>query len=127
MNAAVSRDPSRCEHGACGACTALLDGAAVRSCLIFAVQAEDMEVTRVEGVASMDGELSPVPSRSAAGLSWTAMQLLHNGFRHADHRADERQSASQRYGDTAGLVRQLLSLHGLPGHHQRRARAAGRT
>ncbi len=49
-----------CEHGACGACTVLLDGAAVRSCLIFAVQAEGAEVTTVEGVASTDGELSPV-------------------------------------------------------------------
>src|SRR5262249_56728482 len=51
-----------CEHGACGACTVLLDGQAVRSCLIFAVQADGMEVTTVEGIASPDGELSPVQS-----------------------------------------------------------------
>ncbi|MGE2725734.1 (2Fe-2S)-binding protein [Mycolicibacterium pulveris] len=49
-----------CEHGACGACTVLLDGDAVRSCLVFAVQAEDTEVTTVEGIAGPDGELSPV-------------------------------------------------------------------
>ena len=49
-----------CEHGACGACTALLDGEAVRSCLMFAVQADGMEVTTVEGIASPDGTLSPV-------------------------------------------------------------------
>ncbi|MDA4106430.1 (2Fe-2S)-binding protein [Mycolicibacterium holsaticum] len=49
-----------CEHGACGACTVLVDGDAVRSCLIFAVQAEDTEVTTVEGIAGPDGELSPV-------------------------------------------------------------------
>jgi carbon-monoxide dehydrogenase small subunit len=49
-----------CEHGACGACTVLLDGQAVRSCLIFAVQADGTEVTTVEGIASPDGELSPV-------------------------------------------------------------------
>jgi carbon-monoxide dehydrogenase small subunit len=49
-----------CEHGSCGACTVLLDGAAVRSCLVFAVQAEGTEVSTVEGVASADGELSPV-------------------------------------------------------------------
>ncbi|GBE63564.1 (2Fe-2S)-binding protein [Mycobacterium sp. MFM001] len=49
-----------CEHGACGACTVLLDGQAVRSCLIFAVQVDGMEVTTVEGVASPGGELSPV-------------------------------------------------------------------
>jgi len=45
-----------CEHGACGACTVLLDGQAVRSCLIFAVQAEAYEVTTVEGLrAEGDG------------------------------------------------------------------------
>jgi aerobic carbon-monoxide dehydrogenase small subunit len=49
-----------CEHGACGACTVLLNGQAVRSCLIFAVQVDGDEVSTVEGIASADGELSPV-------------------------------------------------------------------
>jgi aerobic carbon-monoxide dehydrogenase small subunit len=49
-----------CEHGVCGACTVLLDGAAVRSCLVFAVQADGAEVTTVEGLASPDGQLSAV-------------------------------------------------------------------
>jgi carbon-monoxide dehydrogenase small subunit len=49
-----------CEHGACGACTVLVDGAAVRSCLVFAVQAEGCEVTTVEGIAPAGGGLSPV-------------------------------------------------------------------
>jgi aerobic carbon-monoxide dehydrogenase small subunit len=49
-----------CEHGVCGACTVLLDGAAVRSCLVFAMQADGAEITTVEGLASPDGELSPV-------------------------------------------------------------------
>lgn len=49
-----------CEHGVCGACTVLLDGGAVRACLVFAVQADGAEVTTVEGIASSDGELSPV-------------------------------------------------------------------
>jgi aerobic carbon-monoxide dehydrogenase small subunit len=40
-----------CEHGSCGACTVLLDGAAVRSCLLFAVQANGHSVTTVEGLA----------------------------------------------------------------------------
>jgi aerobic carbon-monoxide dehydrogenase small subunit len=49
-----------CEHGVCGACTVLVNGAAVRSCLIFAVQAEGAEVTTVEGLTPADGALSPV-------------------------------------------------------------------
>jgi carbon-monoxide dehydrogenase small subunit len=48
-----------CEHGVCGACTVLLDGAPVRSCLIFAVQAEGSAVRTVEGLAQGD-ELHPL-------------------------------------------------------------------
>jgi carbon-monoxide dehydrogenase small subunit len=44
-----------CEHGVCGACTVLLDGAPVRSCLVFAVQAAGHAVTTVEGLAREDG------------------------------------------------------------------------
>ena len=59
-----------CEHGACGACTVLLDGQAVRSCLIFAVQAEGQDITTVEGIADESGELSPVQAamRECHGL-----------------------------------------------------------
>src|SRR5262245_65246088 len=41
-----------CEHGVCGACTVLLDGAPVRSCLMFAVQVGDAEITTIEALAS---------------------------------------------------------------------------
>jgi len=46
-----------CEHGVCGACTVIVDGAAVRSCLLFAVQLEGARVTTVEGLAP-EGELN---------------------------------------------------------------------
>jgi aerobic carbon-monoxide dehydrogenase small subunit len=46
-----------CEHGVCGACTIFLDGEPVRSCLMFAVQAEGRELRTVEGLAPADGEL----------------------------------------------------------------------
>jgi carbon-monoxide dehydrogenase small subunit len=49
-----------CEHGACGSCTVLLDGKAVRSCLLFAVQADGHQVTTVEGLTRGPGELGVV-------------------------------------------------------------------
>jgi len=49
-----------CEHGVCGACSVLLDGAPIRSCLMFAVQAEGHEITTVEGLADADGTLSAI-------------------------------------------------------------------
>ena len=48
-----------CEHGICGACTILLNGKAVRSCLIFAVQADGAEIMTIEGLAE-DGKLHPL-------------------------------------------------------------------
>src|SRR5262245_55810790 len=59
-----------CEHGVCGACTVLLDGDPVRSCLMFAVQADGREVTTVEGLTPEDGELSTVQAafRDCHGL-----------------------------------------------------------
>jgi aerobic carbon-monoxide dehydrogenase small subunit len=47
-----------CEHGICGACSVMLDGAPVRSCLMYAVQADGHRVTTVEGLTQPDGQLS---------------------------------------------------------------------
>jgi aerobic carbon-monoxide dehydrogenase small subunit len=59
-----------CEHGVCGACTVLLDGEPVRSCLLFAVQADGREITTVEGLAPARDRLHPLQSafREAHGL-----------------------------------------------------------
>jgi carbon-monoxide dehydrogenase small subunit len=59
-----------CEHGVCGACTILLDGQAVRSCLLFAVQADGADITTIEGIGPADGSLGPVQEafRQAHGL-----------------------------------------------------------
>jgi carbon-monoxide dehydrogenase small subunit len=49
-----------CEHGVCGACTILLDGEAVRSCIMFAIQANGHSITTVEGLAASASELHPL-------------------------------------------------------------------
>lgn len=49
-----------CEHGVCGCCTVLLDGRPVRSCLMFAIQAEGHEVTTIEGLTAPQAPLHPV-------------------------------------------------------------------
>ena len=114
-----------CEHGVCGACTVLLDGDAVRSCLVFAVQADGAEVTTIEGIASADGELSPVQAafRDNHGLQCgfctpgfvvSVTALLRDNPSPTDQR------------DPRGPVRQPVPLHRLPGHPQGRARGRGR-
>jgi len=59
-----------CEHGVCGACTILLDGVAVRSCLMFAVQADGAAITTVEGLGNDMEHLHPLQQsfREAHGL-----------------------------------------------------------
>ena len=58
-----------CEHGVCGACTVLVDGEPVRSCLMLAVQADGRTVTTIEGVAE-DGELHPVQAAFWESISF---------------------------------------------------------
>jgi aerobic-type carbon monoxide dehydrogenase small subunit (CoxS/CutS family) len=80
-----------CEHGVCGACTILMDGHSVRSCLVFAVQAEGHSLLTVEGLAPARGKLHPVQQAFAAkhalqcgfctpGLLMTVVELLAEHF-----------------------------------------------
>lgn len=59
-----------CEQGACGACTVLVDGVSVRSCLVFAAQLDGARVTTVEGLEGPDGALHPLQQafRDCSGL-----------------------------------------------------------
>ncbi len=78
-----------CEHGVCGACTVIVDGVAVRSCLMLAVQARGSEVTTIEGL-EQDGQLHPLQEAFRESFSFqcgfctpgfimTALALLAEG------------------------------------------------
>lgn len=76
---------SGCEHGVCGACTILLDGAPVRACLMFAVQAEGLDIQTVESLDA-DGELSDLQQAFAehhglqCGFCTPGFLMLAQGF-----------------------------------------------
>ena len=78
-----------CEHGVCGACTVIVDGQAVRSCLMFAVQADGSEVMTIEGLEK-DGKLHPLQEAlrdchsfqcgfCTPGFVMTALALIQEG------------------------------------------------
>jgi aerobic-type carbon monoxide dehydrogenase small subunit (CoxS/CutS family) len=78
-----------CEHGVCGACTVIVDGRAVRSCLMFAVQADGSEVMTIEGLEK-DGKLHPLQEAfrdchsfqcgfCTPGFVMTALALIEEG------------------------------------------------
>jgi carbon-monoxide dehydrogenase small subunit len=86
-----------CEHGVCGACTVLLDGHAVRACLLFAVQVEGARVTTLEGLGGADGALHPLQEAFRechalqCGFCTPGMILTLTAFlaEHPDPTADE--------------------------------------
>jgi carbon-monoxide dehydrogenase small subunit len=112
-----------CEHGVCGACTVILDGRAVRSCLVFAVQARGAEVTTVEGLAP-DGELSPVQTAFQAehglqcgfctpGFVVSATALLERNPRPSDDEIKEGLSGNLcRCTGYQGILRAVRAVAG---------------
>jgi carbon-monoxide dehydrogenase small subunit len=93
-----------CEHGVCGACTVLVDGRAVRSCLMLAVQAIGSDVVTIEGV-ERNGRLHPLQEamRDAhsfqcgfctPGFVMTALALLQDGRRRTDEELREELSGN---------------------------------
>jgi hypothetical protein len=112
-----------CEHGVCGACTVLLDGEPVRSCLMLAASVAGHEITTVEGLAAEpDGTLHRCSRRS--GVPRPAVRLLHPRLPDHDHRGPEENpdpTRTRRGGDR----RQPVPLHRLP-EHRRVGAARGR-
>ena len=106
-----------CEHGVCGACTVLVDGDAVRSCLMFAVQAEGADIVDHRGHRPADGSLGPVQEafRQAHGLQ---CGFCTPGFVVSVHAFLRGEPEPHPRRDPRGAVGQPVSLHRLPGDHQ---------
>ncbi|MBV8430402.1 MAG: 2Fe-2S iron-sulfur cluster binding domain-containing protein [Solirubrobacterales bacterium] len=125
-----------CEHGVCGACTVLLDGAAVRSCLLFCVQAEGAEVTTVEALGSVN-DLHPLQEAfrrhhglqcgfCTPGFLMSAYELLRQGTDGLEDEARVREELSgvlcrcTGYAGIVRAVREVAAAHpdGLPAPKQ---------
>jgi aerobic-type carbon monoxide dehydrogenase small subunit (CoxS/CutS family) len=108
-----------CEHGVCGACTVLVDGAAVRACLMFAAQVDDCEVETVENLAA-EGDLTPLQKAFSkhhavqcgfctSGFLMSATAALREGPVISDEEARDCLSGNIcRCTGYAGLVRALI-------------------
>ena len=89
-----------CEHGSCGACTIRLDGAAVRSCLLLAAQADGCSVQTVEGLAEPEAELTTLQRAfkrhhglqcgfCTPGILMSAAEMLESGARPTRREVEE--------------------------------------
>jgi carbon-monoxide dehydrogenase small subunit len=115
-----------CEHGVCGACTVLVDGASVRSCLMLAVQADGRRVETIEGVALHDGTLHPIQEALSRhhglqcgyctpGVIMTLMELGRENVGHPLSESEIRRALSGnlcRCTGYQGMVDAALELFG---------------
>jgi len=94
-----------CEHGICGACTVLLDGRAVRSCLLYAVQVDGCRIETVEGLSRGDGELNDLQE------AFRRHHALQCGFCTAGILISATQFLAEHPQPTEEQVREMLSGH----------------
>ena len=118
-----------CEHGVCGACTVLVDGAAVRSCLLLAAQVDGSEVRTVEDLAGPDGELSSLQKAFSnnhalqcgfctPGFLMSATEALAEGpITSADTARECLSGNICRCTGYAGIVEALLEVGASDGEH----------
>ena len=91
-----------CEHGVCGACTVLVDGRTMRSCLLFAAQLEGAEVTTVEGLTPPDG-------LSVLQAAFRECHALQCGFCTAGILATAHELLSENVTPTRGEIREAIA------------------
>lgn len=115
-----------CEHGVCGACTVLVDGASVRGCLMLAVQAEGAIVETVEGLAAEDGTLHGLQEAFSKehglqcgfctpGMLMTLIELLRENPSPTETEVREAISGNLcRCTGYQSIVRAVLSVTGRP-------------
>jgi 2-furoyl-CoA dehydrogenase 2Fe-2S iron sulfur subunit len=94
-----------CEHGVCGACTVQIDGRAVRSCLMLAVQADGAELRTVEGLGGADGALAPLQA------AFRRNHALQCGFCTAGILMSLDEFLTRRPAASEAEIRDLLSGH----------------
>jgi aerobic carbon-monoxide dehydrogenase small subunit len=94
-----------CEHGVCGACTVLLNGEPVRSCLLLAVQAQGASLATVEGLAAADGSLHPLQQ------AFQQCHALQCGFCTPGFLMTLQVFLQENPAPTAGQVRQAIAGH----------------
>ena len=100
-----------CDLGECGACTVIMDGRAVNSCCVFAIEADGSTVETIEGIGTAD---EPHPLQQAFYRRWRhPVRLLHARNDHGSQGAARPQLPSHARGDPRRHVRQPLPLHGL--------------
>ena len=112
-----------CEHGICGACTVILDGAPVRACLVFGVQADGSEVRTVEGLA--DGEqLSDLQQAFSdhhalqCGFCTPGFLMLAEAYLRRRRAASRRRRGAHRGTSPRARRLQPVPLHRIPGHRR---------
>lgn len=116
-----------CEHGVCGACTVLVDGVSVRSCLMLAVQVDGAVVETVEGLADADGSLHPLQQAfrdehglqcgfCTPGMLMTIIELLRENPRPSETEIRDAISGNIcRCTGYQGIVEAVLRATGSPG------------